>query len=187
MGGNPRFRNLPVENNIRGDIMNNKKPTAFSHEMKVRLKKASTLESIKALYETKRFESVNAIVNSALEKGLPLLEGKKSDATTNQIAELIAFKVANKLSPMTDKILLNMKKITILQTVQESMLSSLIQELEFYLKTKGISIDPEILMEFKDTLPERFDEDKTLMIESLFSDAEDVSQAYEQESDEDDE
>lgn len=145
-------------------------PSKFSHELKIRIKKAETLDTLKEVYKTKKYSSINAAVNAALEKGLPLLLAD-SDYGVNpkKLASQISEQVLEQLLPISNSLIFNMRKITVLQTVQESMLGSLIQELEFFLKIKGISIDPAILEDFRLTLPTRFENDKQEMIERLFA------------------
>lgn len=145
-------------------------PSKFSHEMKIRIKNIDTMDNLKKIYETKKYDSVNSIVNAALEKGLPLLlSGEESLGNPSLIATKVAEQVLQQLSPLANSLLFNMRKITVLQTVQESILGSLIQEFEFYLKTKGVSIDPVLLEEFRMSLPTRFEQDKQVLIERLFN------------------
>lgn len=139
-------------------------PSKFSHEMRIRIKNVNTLDMIKQVYSTKQFKSINEIVNTALERGLPQL----LDGNTALDCSEISKNLLEELTPITQSLLFNMKKITILQTVQESMISSLLQELEFYFKVKGITIDPALLDEFRLALPDRFEEDKQELIERLF-------------------
>lgn len=141
---------------------------SVSSDLHIRIKKSSTLDAIKDLYKTKKFESINDIVNIALEKGLPAIYAA-SDTLPGSVAEKVSEQVIKHLSPVTDALLLNMKKITVLQSVQESMLGSMIQEFEFFLKTKGVTIDPRLLDEFRFRLPQRFEDDKQELIDRLFA------------------
>ena len=141
------------------------RPNKFSSEIRVRIKNVDTLEQIKNIYSSRRFKSINEIINAALELGLPLLDQK---ATQYADAGEQADRLIQQLSPLVNSLIFNMKKITVLQTVQESMIGSLIQELEFYMKIKGVDIDPALLDEFRLYLPDRFEQDKQELIERLF-------------------
>ena len=159
-----------------------RKKVTFAPEMKIRIKKTSTMSLIEKLYETGKYSSANAIVNAGLEQGLPVLTGDKSPVDSKELASLVSEEIMDKLVPLSNSILFNLRKIAVLQTVQEAMLSSILQELEFFLQTKGIVLDEELLTEFKDTLPERFEEDKQELIVRLLK-AEERSRAESEEAD----
>lgn len=161
-----------------------RKPFTFSPEMKIRIKKTSTMSLIEEIYSTQNFDSVNAIINAGLEKGLPIVSGKQFSLDGAEIASIVSEKVLDKLEPFSNSILFNLRKLAVLQTVQETMLSSLIQEFEFFLQTKGITLDEELLDEFRINLPLRFEEDKQELIARLFEAEE---QRNEQNRNEDDE
>lgn len=144
-------------------------PLKYYYEIRVKLKKVETLELLKKVYETQKYKTATAIINAALEKGLPLLlSGEERSVNPDQLANKVAEQVLEKFTPISNSLLFNMRKIAVLQTVQESMLGSLLQEFEFFLKTKGVSIDPAILEEFRIALPDRFENDKQDLIERLF-------------------
>ena len=145
-----------------------RKPITFSPEMKVRIKKTTTMNLIEELYESKKFDSINSIINLGLEKGLPIVAGKQLALDGEEIANRVSEEILDKLVPFSNSILFNLRKLAVLQTVQETMLSSLIQEFEFFLQTKGITLDEELLDEFRMNLPARFDEDKQELILRLF-------------------
>ena len=145
-----------------------RKPVSFSPEMKIRIKKTSTMSLVEELYESQKFDSINSIINIGLEKGLPIVAGKQLALDGEEIANRVSEEILDKLVPFSNSILFNLRKLAVLQTVQETMLSSLIQEFEFFLQTKGIVLDEELLEEFRLKLPDRFDEDKQELIFRLF-------------------
>lgn len=142
---------------------------SISSEFHLRIRRRSTLDYIQNLFDSKEYDSVNEILNTALEKGLPAMIENAEAVIPDNIAKTVADRVIEELSPLTDSLLLNMKKVTVLQTVQEAMLGSLIQEFEFFLKTKGITLDPKLLDEFRFSIPDRFEKDKQELIDRLFN------------------
>ncbi|MBE6537791.1 MAG: hypothetical protein E7673_07595 [Ruminococcaceae bacterium] len=143
-----------------------------SHELRVRVTKPKILDMINEIKEQGHYASANAMLNDALERGLPYISGKKTpevNANTREIVKKVSEAVSAQLSDFEYKMLFNMKKIQVLQTIQEQMLGSFIQEFEFFLQTNGIRLDKALLEKFKESLPERFESDKQAYINQLLS------------------
>lgn len=140
------------------------KPSSFPTERKIRLTSANTERQIQEILEQGKYKSVNAIINAALELGLPALKDEQLDPS---LAENIVRKITSAIAVSTDRLLLGQKKILILQTIQEEMIASMIQELEFFCKSNGISFDEALLEKFQRTLPQRFEKDKNTLISKI--------------------
>lgn len=138
--------------------------SSFPTERKIRLTNASTERQIQEILDQGKYKSVNAIINAALELGLPALKDEQLDVST---ADSIVSRITSAIALSTDRLLLGQKKILILQTIQEEMIASIIQELEFFCKTNGISFDDALLEKFQRTLPQRFEKDKVALISKI--------------------
>lgn len=140
------------------------KPSTFPSEKKIRLSSVKLEKQIQELYDSGKYKSVNAIINAALELGLPALKEENLDPS---VADSIVSRITSAIAVSTDRLLLGQKKILILQTIQEEMIASMIQELEFFCKSNGISFDEALLEKFQRTLPQRFEKDKNTLISKI--------------------
>lgn len=142
------------------------------HELRIRVNKPKIMDLINDINKQGHYPSVNAMLNDALERGLPYISGKKSpetNANTRDIVKKVTEAVSTQLSEFEYKMIFNMKKIQILQTIQEQMLGSMLNEFEFFLATNGVKLDAALLDKFKESLPERFEIEKQGYIEQLLS------------------
>ncbi|MBO5416763.1 MAG: hypothetical protein J6A83_09060 [Clostridia bacterium] len=145
---------------------------SVSNELRIRVTKPKVMDMINTIKAQGHYTTVNAMLNDALERGLPYISGKKSpevNANTREIVKRVSEAVASQLSEFEYKVIFNMKKIQILQTIQEQMLGSLVNEFEFFLSTNGIKLDSALLESFKESLPERFETEKQDYINQLLS------------------
>lgn len=145
------------------------RPTTFACEKRLRITKVKTHEDLKTAYRLNGGKkSLNALMNEALELGLKtMIEGELPTPTFENALYNATQRIIMNQNRTTAKLLRGMQKITVLQAVFEPMLSTIIQELEFYLKTKGIELDAEFKADIMQNSPLRFEELKTEMINNI--------------------
>lgn len=145
------------------------KAKSISPDLHVRITKLKTLTLLQKVYDSKPEEGkkVNAIINEALELALPCMLDNTSLDTVDKAMERHTGRIISQQSRHTEKILAQLTKLSILLMTNEQMVGSILQELEFFLLANGIKIPEELLSEFKDNLPERFENDKEILIEKL--------------------
>lgn len=149
------------------------KKRTLSSELHLRIKKVKTLEQIEEVYNdsTLNYKTINDVLNDAIEIGVKAI--KDGNAAPENVQQIIKKEVKRCIDTQyrcTNKVMLQLRKITILESVQELILSSLVQEFELYLKAQGIKLDEKMLEDFKNSLPKRFEEDKQYFISRLLVD-----------------
>lgn len=125
-------------------------------------------------YSTNKFSSLSDILNAAIEAGLKVIQN--NDLSPSSFEEIVKKEVKKSIDTQyrcTKKLMLQIKKLTILESVQELMISSLLQEFEFYLKAQGVRLDDRMLEDFKASLPKRFEDDKQYFISTLMDNTSD--------------
>lgn len=145
------------------------KARTVSSDLHIRITKLKTLTLLQKVYDSKSEErkKINTIINEALELALPCMLDNTSLDTIDKTLERHTGRILSQQYKHTEKILSQLTKLSILLITNEQMVSSVLQELEFFLLANGIKIPEELLSEFKDNLPERFEKDKEILIEKL--------------------
>lgn len=145
------------------------KKIELSSEQHIRIKKLSTLEQIQSLAQRRHGDSakINSIINEALELALPCMIEQTDPESFKNILEKSTQRLIMNQNRQTQKLLQSLQKLIIVQTITESMTGSLVHELEYFLKSKNVQLDPELLEEFKNSIPTRFEDDKQTLIDQL--------------------
>ncbi|MBR2887405.1 MAG: hypothetical protein IKB95_04195 [Bacteroidales bacterium] len=147
--------------------MSKDKNITISSQQHIRIKKLSTLSLLQQAYDNKKGDNINAIINKALDLGLPaLVEDRKPD-TINSELEKYTNRIVSAQTKQTQKIMLQLNKLSILLSINESIVSTIVQELEFFMRANGVIIPDELLEDFKNELPTRFETDKEILIRKL--------------------
>ena len=95
-----------------------------------------------------------------------LVEDRKPD-TINSELEKYTNRIVSAQTKQTQKIMLQLNKLSILLSINESIVSTIVQELEFFMRANGVIIPDELLEDFKNELPTRFETDKEILIRKL--------------------
>lgn len=145
------------------------KKIELSSEQHIRIKKLSTIEQIQTLAQRRHGDSakINSIINEALELALPCMIEQTDPESFKNVLEKSTQRLIMNQNRQTQKLLLSLQKLIILQTVNESMTGSIVHELEYFLKANNIQIDTALLEEFKNDIPVRFEDEKQQLIEQL--------------------
>ena len=138
-------------------------------DIHIRVLKTKTLESLKKVKELRKGtdEQINVIVNDALEIALPIMLDKGEPETIKKIISENTETILKKQAENTKKLFSEIRKISILLLTNEQLVGTILQEFEYFLSVKNIEIPQELLLEFKDNLPKRFEDEKKKLIEDL--------------------
>lgn len=150
------------------------KPSTFSSRKELRITKAATLETLENVYYSRKGkDSINTILNEALEMGLDYIWQKS--VPQKNIDSLIynaTQRIIMNQQRQQDVILNKLNKVSIMLMTNEIMLSSIVQEMEFFFAANNIEIPPEMLQTFINNLPSRFEKEKNYFIGQLFGEEE---------------
>ena len=149
--------------------MRMKKNSQISPDLHVRIQKTKTMEQLTELISSREGKSqkVNSIINEALEMALPyMLEGGRPQAM-DDILEKYTQRVIMNTNRQAARLNTTLNKLAILSITNESIVGTIVQELEYFMAANGINVSEELMHDFMDTLPERFEKEKAALIEKL--------------------
>lgn len=146
-----------------------KKNTQISPQLHIRIQKTKTMDQLNELISSREGKSqkVNSIINEALEMALPcMLEGSHPQAM-DDILEKHTQRIIMNTNRQATRLNSTLNKLAILLITNESIVGTIVQELEYFMAANGIDISEELMHDFMDTLPARFEEEKKALIEKL--------------------
>lgn len=140
-----------------------------SPDLHVRIQKEKTLDQLNELQSLRegKAQTVNSIINEALEMALPyMLEGGRPQAMED-VLEKHTQRIIMNINRQVSRLNTSLQKLSILSIINEAMVGSIVQELEYFIKANGVPIPDELLEDFKNEIPKRFDAEKQKLIETL--------------------
>lgn len=140
-----------------------------SPDLHVRIQKEKTLDQLNELQSLRegKAQTVNSIINEALEMALPyMLEGGRPQAMED-VLEKHTQRIIMNINRQASRLNTSLQKLSILSIINEAMVGSIVQELEYFIKANGVPIPDELLEDFKNEIPKRFDAEKQKLIETL--------------------
>lgn len=141
----------------------------INSEQHIRIKKLKTISLIQEICATRVGEAskINSVINDALEIGLPCLLESTNPVSLETSLEKYTQRIITNQNRQTQKLQSTLQKLSVLATINEAMVGTIIHELESLLQVNGVELPPELLEEFKQEIPQRFEAEKVKLIEKL--------------------
>lgn len=145
------------------------KKISLSSDLHIRIKKLSTLMMLQDISEARQGErsKINAIINEALEIGLPCVKDSSNPDSFRDALDKSTQRIIMNQNRQTQKIQDGLQKLSVLAAVNESIVGSIIQEVEMLLSANGFELPKELLDDMMTSIPRRFEEQKDYLIGKL--------------------
>lgn len=145
------------------------KKISLSSDLHIRIKKLSTLMMLQDISEARQGErsKINAIINEALEIGLPCVKDSSNPDSFRAALDKSTQRIIMNQNRQTQKIQDGLQKLSVLAAVNESIVGSIIQEVEMLLSANGFELPKELLDDMMTSIPRRFEEQKDYLIGKL--------------------